>query len=319
MSGILEEVRSGAAYVAEHAELVRVDRTRLEAFARSLLPRLRGGVRLDPGYFYQGDPATTLAYVVTFNSVNFGSGWWPHVVKLPGQSGSTTMMRRLSDRFCSVGPLSATELTTMTVADCAGVFGQPLRHPVDELMKLFTRALQDLGELLLDRYGGSFEALVENAGGKAERLVELLLAMPMHRDIASYRGRDVPILKRAQLTAADLTLALGGAGLGRFDDLDRLTVFADNLLPHVLRMEGVLVYDIELLRSIEAGALIPAGAQAEVEMRAVTIDAVAQMVALLAAGGATSAEYEIDYVLWQAGHSPRYKSELRHRTRTVYY
>ena len=33
----------------------------------------------------------------------------------------------------------------MTVADCAGLFGQPLRHPVDELMTHFARALQDLG------------------------------------------------------------------------------------------------------------------------------------------------------------------------------
>ncbi len=33
------------------------------------------------------------------------------------------------------------------------------------------------------------------------------------------------------------------AGVAEFGDLDRLTIFADNLVPHVLRCDGVLVYD----------------------------------------------------------------------------
>lgn len=76
----------------------------------------------------------------------------------------------------------------------------------------------------------------------------------------------MPILKRAQLTAADLALALGRSPLGRFDDLDRLAVFADNLVPHVLRVEGVLVYDPELLERISAGELLQPGEEAEVEI-----------------------------------------------------
>ncbi len=40
--------------------------------------------------------------------------------------------------------------------------------------------------------------------------------------------------------AADLAAAFRGQGPGRFRDLDRLTLFADNLVPHVLRREGVL-------------------------------------------------------------------------------
>ena len=41
---------------------------------------------------------------------------------------------------------------------------------------------------------------------------------------------------------SDLALA----GIVRFRDLDRLTIFADNLVPHVLRCDGVLVYDPRL-------------------------------------------------------------------------
>jgi Potential Queuosine, Q, salvage protein family len=316
---LLDEVRQAAAFVADHAELVRIDETRLEMFARHLLPQIRAGVRLDRDYFYLGDPKTTLAYVVTFNALNFGSGWWPHLVKIPGRSGSITVMTRLRDRFSSAGPLSAAELTTMTPSACAVLFGQPLRPPIDELMTHFTRALHELGRLLLDSYDGSFDALVEEAGGRAEHLVELLLAMPMYRDVAHYRGRTVPMLKRAQLTTADLALALTGSGLGRFSDLDRLTVFADNLVPHVLRLEGVLVFDADLVRDIEEARLLQPCGEAETEIRAVAIDSVERMVALLRENGESVSAWEIDYVLWQSGQDPRYKAKPRHRARSIYY
>ena len=53
---------------------------------------------------------------------------------------------------------------------------------------------------------------------------------------------DPGFYKRAQIVPADLALA----GVAEFDDLDRLTIFADNLVPHVLRVDGVLAYDAEL-------------------------------------------------------------------------
>src|SRR5438132_558734 len=96
----------------------------------------------------------------------------------------------------------------------------------------------------LVRIDGSFDALVGAADGSAVRLVELLQAMPMYRDVATYNGRTVPFLKRAQITASDI---------GTFGDLDQLTIFADNLLPHVLRLDGVLTVEPALVALIEAG------------------------------------------------------------------
>ena len=51
--------------------------------------------------------------------------------------------------------------------------------------------------------------------------------------------------KRAQIAANDLHLA----GVVDYPDVDRLTVFADNLVPHVLRLDGVLHYSDELARA----------------------------------------------------------------------
>jgi hypothetical protein len=317
MPGMLDRVREACAFVAGQARLVTIDDAVLERFATRLgsLPDVEDGA----ASLSISDVETTVAYVLTFNTVNFGSGWHPHLVKLPGRSGAITMMTRLRERFLKEGPLSASELRDLTPRDCAALFGQPLTPPVDELMALFAEALADLGSLLLAEYGGSFTSLVEAAGGSAEKMVELLLSMPLFRDVSSYRGREIPLLKRAQIVPADLALALGGVGLGAFSDLDRLTIFADNLVPHVLRIEGVLLFDPRLVQRIEAGELLEPGGEAEVEIRAVAVEAAERLVSRLRARGHPLPAWKLDHLLWQLGQSPRYKAVPRHRARSTFY
>ena len=81
---------------------------------------------------------------------------------------------------------------------------------------------------------------IADCGGSAIRLVErVVAAFPSFNDVATLDGRAVRFFKRAQILAADLHGAFAGDGLGRFDDLDRLTVFADYKAPQVLRGLGV--------------------------------------------------------------------------------
>jgi hypothetical protein len=149
--------------------------------------------------------------------------------------------------------------------------------------------------------------------------VGLLAEMPFFRDIERYGAFDVPFFKRAQLTAADLALAFDGKGWGRFDDLDRLTIFADNLVPHVLRVDGVLEYDRPLLDTISAGELVPAGSDEEIEIRAVGLHAVELLTAECRRQGRDLTPMQLDYLLWNRGQAPAYKAIPRHRTRTVFY
>ena len=58
------------------------------------------------------------------------------------------------------------------------------------------------------------------ANRSAEQLIPLLAQMPFFRDVSDYQGLAVPFYKRAQLTAADLSLALNRQSLGQFDDLE---------------------------------------------------------------------------------------------------
>jgi putative queuosine salvage protein len=190
---------------------------------------------------------------------------------------------------------------------------------VIELLALFASALNDLGEFLARSYGGSFAALVESAECSAERLVRTLAEMPLYRDVAVYDDFEMPFYKRAQITAADLALAFGGESWGRFDDLGELTAFADNLVPHVLRMEGVLQYRQRLGDRIDAGTLLDHGSPEEVEIRAAGIHAVEEIVAAIRARGGETAAQAVDYTLWHRGQRPEMKAHPRHRARCPYY
>jgi hypothetical protein len=261
-----------------------------------------------------------LAYVVVLDALNFGSGWFPYLKKKTGASGYFTLAGALKDHFENEGPLSSHELRAMTTDRCFAIFGQdPASPEIGALMSHYARALVDLGRFLDDRFGGSFVGLIASANESAEALAGLLAEMPLYRDVSRYADFDVPFYKRAQLTSADLSLAFGGQEYGAFRDLDRLTIFADNLVPHVLRREGVLQYDAELLARIDAEVLISPGSPEEVEIRAGALHAVERMCALLDDRGQHVSAQTLDHRLWNRGQDPRIKAQPRHRTRCTFY
>ena len=304
--------------MADHAGAVTIDSRALGSFAERL-PVDGGGPRVDPAYYFSGSVDDTVAYVITFTAMNFGSGWHPYLDKEQGRSGSITMMTRLADWYRRHGPIPAARLAEATPQFAAEVFAQRLDPPVDELLGLFARAWSDLGQLLVSRFDGSFTALVEHAEHSAVRLAATLATMPLFDDVASYQGRTVPIMKRAQIASADLAAAVGDHPLGRFDDLDRLTAFADNLVPHVLRVDDVLRYTPALAERIDREELLAPGSAEEVEIRASTIAVVEDLVAQISDRCPRVTAAEIGHLLWRTGQEPRYKALPRHRCRTPFY
>ncbi len=233
---------------------------------------------------------------MTLGAINFGSGWFPTLRKRFRSSGYFTVAWALADRFRAAGPWTARELRELTAAAIGGALEQEPDHP---LMDLYSQALRQLGAFLDDRSALEF---VHSAAGSAERLAEMLAAgMPFFDDPGFY--------KRAQIVPADLALA----GIAAFDDLDRLTIFADNLVPHVLRVDGVLRYDATLAAHIDRGELLRPGEQ-EREIRACAVHACE-----LIAERIQVAPHTLDNWLWNRGQGRRYKALPRHRTRSVFY
>jgi hypothetical protein len=318
---LLQRVRAACKDVAEKAQFVRINEGRLAAYAQSLpLEQIRQP-ELDQSRHYLGHGDDTAAFFVILDAINFGSGYFPHLQKRPGMSGYFTIASSLCDCFRQHGPMSAPQLAGLTADDCTRIFGQdPANVPIAELMGLFAWALNDLGRRLISRFDGRVANLIAAAEGSAVQLVDNLRQMPFFDDVESYQDQEVPFFKRAQLTAADLFLAFDGQGLGHFNDLDQLTIFADNLVPHVLRIDEVLLYSDDLVARIDREDLILAGSPEEVEIRACALHAVERLVEQLHASGRQVTAMQLDYLLWNRGQQPDYKqARPRHRTRTIYY
>ncbi len=154
----------------------------------------------------------------------------------------------------------------MDSATIASVLGQDPEHP---LMAQFAAALRDVGAHLQAEHGGLFLGPVETADS-IPALATSFAAWDAFADFSHYEDREVPFYKRAQLAAADLHRA----GLADLPGLEHLTAFADNLVPHVLRVDAVLQLDPNLTARIEAEELLPHGSPEEVELRAAAIHAI---------------------------------------------
>lgn len=258
--------------------------------------------------------------VLLWNAVNFGSGWFPHVRKAAGLSGARTLATRWHDRCTARGVPDAGWAAGVTVDEVSRIFGQPLDPPVDELMAAFTAALHGIGRHLLDHHDGSASTMVRAAGSSGAVLAEELASLPLWDDVRDHGALEVPLYKRAQIVVSNLAGEFGGHGLGSFRDLDRLTCFADNLVPHVLKMRGVLLVDPEVDARIDREQLLAPGEPAEVELRAVGVHAVELLVDALRGLGHTGVTAAtIDHRLWRMGQDPAIKARPRHRCRCTHY
>jgi hypothetical protein len=316
---LFDRIREASARVASRARDVAIDADALGRLVERLAADPPAAESVDPAHHALPDPAHTLAFVVTIDAINFGSGWFPVLAKRPGCSGYLTVAGALKEHFEKSGPWDAKALCGLDRAAVATVLGQEAEGPAAELMDHYARALRDLGALLERRFAGRFEDLVAGAEGRAAKLLEILCEMPLYRDVARYDDFEVPFYKRAQITAADLATAFEGEGPGRFEDLDELTLFADNLVPHVLRREGVLHYTPELAAPIDAEQRLPAGSPQEVEIRACALHAVELCVAGLREHGLPATAHRLDSWLWNRGQLPEIKAHPRHRARSVFY
>lgn len=292
---ITDEVRASCEAIAASARHVRIDLDALGEIQPGQPPQLH------PEFHYlEGEPADVADYLLALDAVNFGSGWFPTLRKRSWEGrplgGYFTVSWSLADHVRAHGPPTAAWLRGVGAREIAAILDQPADH---ELMSLYAQSLRALGRFLGERRALD---LVAETGHSAERLAETLA-----RSMAMFDDRG--FYKRAQIVPSDLALA----GVAAFDDLDRLTIFADNLVPHVLRCDGVLLYSPELAARIDAGRRLPLGG-AEREIRACALHACE-----LISQRSGVPPRVIDTWLWTRGQGPEYKARPRHRCRNVFY
>ncbi len=271
---LAEDVRAhcaGVAAAARHVTIV-ADAAGYGAGTSGLDPQLH---RLD------APRDEVVRYLLILDAINFGSGWFEDLgIDTDG------LTRRLTERG---PPWTAAELRALSAAELGATLGLDPGH---ELTALYTRALRELGGWLGDtplELGSSAQAFA----------AALVRGMPLYADPGFY--------KRAQITANDLALA----GVADFTDTDRLTVFADNLLPHVLRHDGVLEYAPGLATLVDSGTELTHRSPEEIELRACTVHACEQLAAAAGVPPRT-----LDNWLWHRGKEIGGRP---HRTRCTAY
>ena len=247
----------------------------------------------DAHVHYAGPPERTLRYLLVLDTVNF-SFWGGAAGGYLELAARLRLVFEAGDELAE--PARLREIT-------AG----RLRELLGDLPMLEERAsaLRELG-----RHG--FDSLVQpTAAGTAATLAERL---PSYRDVPTYGGRRVPLLKRAQIVPADLH----GAGVAAFADLGDLTCFPDYKLPQVLRHLGAMRYSESLARRVDGRRELAPGEPAEVEIRAGTVVCVERLRDALSSPSRPLVAIEVDWQLWGLSQE---LSGMRpyHRVRTTAY
>jgi hypothetical protein len=185
-----DRVRAGVAAAVDRAELVRIDDAALDRLAVSIEPTPPEPF---PEERWSGGVEDRAMGVLAWNAVNFGSGWFPHVVKIPGHSGARTMGARWQQHCGAHRVPSAGWLAEVTVERVAEVFIQPLEGEVLGMLEAFAVAWRELGTHLLQHHGGSAASMVGAAGSHGAALAEELAQLTSWDDRHELDGLEVPL------------------------------------------------------------------------------------------------------------------------------
>jgi hypothetical protein len=228
----------------------------------------------------EGDDPDTVDFLFLASTINFAftdfSAHTMFKVEYEGavRSDSDAMVACLKRALDAGRPiLEGRYLSRMSRDELADLFAGSTPMPMlDERLAIF----HEVGRVLTDRYDGRFHQFVRSgtprlyADGKG-LLERLLNEFPSFRDTSSYRGHQVAFQKRAQLLFWQLHARFRQGGFFRLEDPEKLTVFADYVVPVALRLLEITSYDRKLESAINSRQLLPADSEEEIEIRAFTL------------------------------------------------
>uniref|UniRef100_A0A383VZK3 Queuosine 5'-phosphate N-glycosylase/hydrolase n=1 Tax=Tetradesmus obliquus TaxID=3088 RepID=A0A383VZK3_TETOB len=239
-------VRRSALWVAEQATHVKIDRSAVNAAAQRIVDSVadiwHNAAGFDTELHFCDRGPLTVQYLLVVDALNFC--FWPDGELEYEHLAGGIKASVLKDPSC----ISAARLAEINGPGVQQLLGWHRELPEQEER---ARLLREVGAGLLQHFKGQAAELVAAAGQSAVALVQLLTAhFPGFRDHSIYKGRQVFFYKRAQIFVGDVYGAFGGSGLGCFDDIDQLTMFADYRVPVVLRLMGLLQYSTDLQQQV---------------------------------------------------------------------
>lgn len=314
--------------VVKAAQLVRINHEKISEVANWMayeeFAKPDGSMLFDFG----NDPDVLMDFTLVVNTMNFAFTDFSTGVKFETDymgkrwCDSEGMLACLHRAINSGIPFFSGEyLAKVTRKDLESVFAGTIEMPMlDERVALFN----EVGRILVDKYQGRYSHFVRscaprlyaNGDGLLERLTT---EFPRFRDISSYQGSDVHIYKLAQLGIWGMHLALSPRGAWKLEDADKLTAFADYIVPVGLRVMGIFEYAPELEKQINSLIEVKRDSDAEIELRASSIYVIAKLTEEInkrRPGMDPLLQPQVDFRFWKTYHATHWP---HHLTKTVMY
>jgi len=161
-------------------------------------------------------------------------------------------------------------LAKISRAELDDIFAGNMKMPMlDEKLAV----LHQIGAVLAEKYDGRFHNFVQacsprlydGGNGLIERMVK---EFPRFNDVSEFEGQEIKFYKLAQLGMWMLYSTLHKSGKFRLDDAEKMTAFADYIVPVALRLLGITSYSPELENAINSHQLIARDSRREIEIRA---------------------------------------------------
>ena len=318
---VLEKVLSTTKYVVRHSQSVKINHDNLKTLVKRIKHQ-KPPAWSPLKYHFIGQASETVQYLFILDSLDFTlfpqpfQGQWRIFLGKEKISGFFALSSALKNAIKKYPLLDCRFLKNITTSALREIFRGENEIP---LLELRQKILRQNAAILLKNFNGQAVNIVKQANHNAQQLVEILTAnFPCLNDTTMYRGKKIHFRKHAQILTGDIWGALKGKGYGRFNDIHKLTCFADYKLPQLLRHFGVLEYAPSLAKKIQQRQYLKSGSMPEVEIRANTIWAIEAIKNELKREGVIFLSCQIDWLLWNMAKRIK-MAEPHHQTRTIFY
>jgi hypothetical protein len=314
--------------VVKNSSLVKINEERLISVADWMayeeFAKPDGSMLFDFG----DDPDFLMDFTLVVNTMNFAFTNFDTGVKFETDymgkrwCDSEAMLASLHRAHSAGIPFFTGEyLANLTRADLESVFAGTIEMPMlDERVTIFN----EVGRVLAAKYKGRYSNFVrdcsprlyDNGNGLLERLTS---EFPRFNDVSDYNGSQVQIFKLAQLGIWGMHLTLSPRKAWALEDADKLTAFADYIVPVGMRVTKIFEYVPALEEQINSLTEVPRDSQAEIELRANSIYAIARLTEEInkrRPGMEPLLQPQVDFRFWKTYHATHWP---HHLTKTVMY
>eukprot|EP00833_Pecoramyces_ruminatium_P014853 jgi/Orpsp1_1/1188885/evm.model.d7180000067948.1 len=287
----------------------------------------------------------TLEEELNFVALNallaFGSGWRNELHEACNRGAANTIkFGIISMHISKMQYGTINHMANLTITDISSIFQIPLlgEEETKENMPGVTvstqHCLREFAEKLqyvfhktaLDLKKGGYRSLAQfvmylinstkNEVNRAEVILKgIINVLTVFQDSAVINGKEIFIFKKAQLFVYTLYKAFHKKyPLFDIKGIEKLTIFADNVIPTILIDLGILKVSSQILKAIEEKENM-SKTNMDVKLRAVSIVACEKIVNKLKEQNITYMnneilETDIDTYIWNLGKEEKYKDDL---------